>query len=296
MQDPDPLKVRVNEELILDAGTIEETASAGGLRRFIRAPNPTLFQQVVSYLLAKSDPPKNTSKPHLAREGVATTALTIRWGSYLAVLLDRNKPLWSEVGSNAVSKISDAEMARINIEASAALAEWIDVYRNDQGLYQQLLNRAVEYLPMSSKISSIRTDAFSALAEPNIGSQLVAATPTEYLEHAKNECMHFPDRVFANALINFAWRNGPVEDIHAGAFRGYPLGVRRVTRPEEHQLMAFSSARMQRGMLVCGRLAFEESRGKWPEEILPFRLAGMLLITPSNWTLTERTRDVELAE
>jgi hypothetical protein len=41
-------------------------------------------------------------------------------------------------------------MARINIEASAALAEWIDIYREDPGgrLYEQLVNRAVAYLPM----------------------------------------------------------------------------------------------------------------------------------------------------
>lgn len=231
------------------------------------------------------------------REGVAATALTIRWGSYLAVLLDRNKPLWSEVRSNEVSRISDEEMARINIETSAALAEWVDIYRSDRGrAYQQLVNRAVEYLPISNKRSTLRTSPFSALAVPEIASQLVTATAPKYLEEAQNECIHFPNRVFANAMINMAWRNGPVEDIHAGVFRRYPLELRRVTPREERELMTFSCDRMQLGMAACGRLAFEESRGTWSEEVLPFRLAGMLLITPSRWTLTERTRDVELAD
>ena len=60
----------------------------------------------------------------VGREGVAATVLVLRWGSYLAVLLDRDKPLWSAVRSQGISRISDEEVARINIEASAALAEW----------------------------------------------------------------------------------------------------------------------------------------------------------------------------
>ena len=83
------------------------------------------------------------------REGAAVTTTILRWGSYLAVLLDRNKPVWPEVQSTSSSRISDEEMARINIESSAALAEWIDIYRADPGgrQYTQLVDRAVYYLP-----------------------------------------------------------------------------------------------------------------------------------------------------
>jgi hypothetical protein len=50
--------------------------------------------------------------------------------------------------SQGISRISDEEMARFNIEASAALAAWIDPWRVDQGgsLDTQLVNRAVCYL------------------------------------------------------------------------------------------------------------------------------------------------------
>jgi len=44
-----------------------------------------------------------------------------------------DKPVWPEVHSAGASRISDAEMARINIASSAALAEWIDLYRADPG-------------------------------------------------------------------------------------------------------------------------------------------------------------------
>jgi hypothetical protein len=51
-----------------------------------------------------------------------------RWRSYLALLLAHDKPVWTEVESPSTSRISDEEMARINIESSAALAEWIARY------------------------------------------------------------------------------------------------------------------------------------------------------------------------
>jgi hypothetical protein len=79
--------------------------------------------------------------------------VTLRWGSHLAVLLDRDKPVWTEVHSASTSRICDQEMARVNIEASAALAEWIDLFRADPGgpLYEQFVNRAVSYLPRPKK-------------------------------------------------------------------------------------------------------------------------------------------------
>ena len=70
----------------------------------------------------------------VGREGVAAAALTLRWGSYLVALLDHDKPVWPEVHAQMTSRISDSEMARINIEASAGLAAWIELRREDEGL------------------------------------------------------------------------------------------------------------------------------------------------------------------
>jgi hypothetical protein len=135
-----------------------------GSERLIRAPATTLFHQVFAYLKAKPDPPRPPSGSMVGREGVAAAALTVRWGSYLAVVLYQDKPLWPEVQSPRTSRISDEEMARINIEASAALAEWIDIYREDPGgrLYEQLVNRAVglpadAYSPPSGGLLRLNT-------------------------------------------------------------------------------------------------------------------------------------------
>jgi hypothetical protein len=235
----------------------------------------------------------------VGREGVAATALVLRWGSYLAVLLDHDKPVWAEVDSPSTSRISDEEMARINIEASAALADWIDAYRAERGrgVYEQLVNRAVAYLPMPSKRSRLEVTKVSALAEPELAARLVEAfraSRAAQLERVRADVERYPSRVLSNALVNTAWRNGPVEDIHAGGIRGYPLDLRRMTAAEERLLMAFASERLAQGMDVCLTFAMEHPPRPWVEQVLPYGLAEMMLITPSRWTLTEISREVRL--
>ena len=109
------LLVRVNDELVLDAGTCEEARGPHGRGRIIRPPSTTLFHQVVAYLREKPDPLKRPTGSMVGREGVAAAALALRWGTYLAVLLDHGKSVWPEVESPNTSRISDEEMARINI-------------------------------------------------------------------------------------------------------------------------------------------------------------------------------------
>jgi hypothetical protein len=292
----DRLQVRVNDELVLDAGTCEGVSGPHGPEKLIRPPETTLFHQVLAYLKAKPDPPKRPSGSMVGREGVAATALTVRWGSYLAVLADDDKPVWPAVSSMETSRISDEEMARINIEASAALADWIDLYRADSGgrLYTQLVDRAVAYLPMPKSTSKLKAGTFATLADSNVASRVVHATDTERLARVRADAERYPSRRFANALVNVAWRNGPVEDIHAGYVRGYPLAQRRVTRAEARELMRVASEGMALGMTVCLQFAMEQPRRSWPEQVLPYGLASMMLVTPSGWTLTEASREVRL--
>lgn len=292
----DPLQVRVNDELVLDAGTCEEVPGPHGPELLLRPAETTLFHQVLAYLQAKPDPPGRPSGSRVGREGVAAAALCLRWGSYLAVLLDRDKPVWSEVHTTTTSRISDEEMARLNIEAAAALAEWIDLYRDDPGgeRYAQLVNRAVFYLPMPRKSSKLKVIEFAALAEPEMAARVVQAADSLRRERVRTDAERYPSRILANALVNTAWRNGPVEKIHAGGFRGYPLDQRRVTPGEERELMACVSERLALGMTVCLQFGMERPRRSWPEQVLPYGLAEMMLITPSRWTLTESSREVRL--
>ncbi len=288
------LSVRVNEELVLDAGTYEDIQGETGPARVIHPPETTLFHQLLAYLRDKPDPQKTTSDMSAGREGVAATALILRWGSYLGILLDHDKPEWSEIGSEDASRISDSEMARINIEASAALSEWIDLFREDMGglAYEQLVTRAIAYLPMPMTTSKPKITEFCALAEPELAARFVKASNQSYLDHARADVAQNASRVFANALTNVAWRNGPVENIHSGKFRGFPIDRRRMSLSEERTLMSFTSDRLALGMMVCRQFLMEEPRRPWTEQVLPYDLADQFSITPLGWTLTETSRDV----
>jgi hypothetical protein len=53
--EPGVLRVRVNDELTLDAGTCEQV-DAAGREVIIRSPKATLFRQLLAYLVSKPSP------------------------------------------------------------------------------------------------------------------------------------------------------------------------------------------------------------------------------------------------
>jgi hypothetical protein len=284
------LRVRANEDLVLDAGAW----TVDGPELVIHPPRVTLFLQVLAYLRTKADPPASATGATVADEGTAAAAVVLRWGSYLAVLADSAKPVWAEARSPGASRISDSEMARINIEASAALSDWVDVCRETPRVYEKLVARALAYLPLPRvKPRSVRSN-FEMLAMPEFAATVAGAVYADRLAAVRAEAESHPSRILANALVNTAWRNGPVEDVHAGAFRGYPLDHRRVTIAEERTVMGFAADRLTMGISVCRQLALERPPHTWPEQVLPYGLATAMRITPSRWTLTESTREVRL--
>ncbi len=292
------LSVRVNHELLLDAGRWEEPPVGGGTGVTILPPKTTLFRQVLAYLESMPDPSIRPSGSRIGREGVAAAAVTLRWGSYFSVLADRTKPLWSDAifPGSPMSRISDGEMARINIEASAAMAEWVDLYRRHAGTghYAQLAERAVAYLPMPQRTSRRRIDPFLALVNPGVADAIEQTTPAKIVARARRDAELHPSRLFANALVNHAWRNGPVEGIHAGRGQGYPVDHRRLTPGEERMLFKLASQRMTAGMSALLACTYEGSRRSWHDQVLPYGLAGVLLITPADWTLSETSREIRL--
>jgi hypothetical protein len=291
MDTAERLLVRVNDELVLDAGEFKIVEGPRGHERIIQPARTTLFHQVLEYLKAKPAPRERPSGTFIGREGVAAAAVTLRWGSYLAVIADRSKPVWREVRSLETSRISDDEMARINIEASAAMAEWIDLFRADRGGYASLVDKAVSYLPMPKKTSKPSRVPFEELLPPAPASILGQLVAPGFPPQLRSNVERYPSRMLANALVNVAWRNGPVENLHAGTSRGYPLDKCRVTPKDARELLSFASDRMARGMEACFLLKRPER--SWPEQVLSY-LGSQLLSIPSHWALTEASREIHL--
>lgn len=85
------LRVRVRDDLVLEAGTCEQVPGRDGPERLIHTPIKPLFircSNAGSRSRIRLRPPRDPQ----GREGVAAAAVVLRWGSYLAVLLDRDKP------------------------------------------------------------------------------------------------------------------------------------------------------------------------------------------------------------
>jgi len=249
---------------------------------------------VLAYLRRAPDPPTPPPGSVVDHEGAAATAVALRWGSYLAVLADRSKPVWAETGSPGTSRIADSEMARINVDASAALAEWVDLCRSEPATYEKLVLRAIAYLPVPKwKVTPAGTD-FAMLGTPQVREQMAREVSGPRLATARADADTSPSRVFSNALINSAWRNGPVEEIHSGVSQGYPLDKRRVTVAEERALVGHAIDRLTVGIEVVRQLVAERPPRPWADQVLPYALAERMLITPVGWTLTETTREVRL--
>jgi len=293
-QNDKKLTVRVSDDLTLDAGWWEEVPAGDGMtQRLVHPPETTMFEQVLDYL-GSLPPPRDYPGIHIGREAVAATAISLRWGSYLAVLMDREKPLWSQARQEGLSRIADSEMARINIEASAALEQWIDIMRDEWDRYLSLM-WAARHLPMPQK--SVKRDRdhthLFMLSRPEFAALLLPQTQESGSARAEAEA--HPTRALANALINASWRNGPVEDIHAGRLSTYPLTQRRITPSEGRTLTRTTAGRLAQGIYGFSvSPAQHRDPRSWAERVLPYNLASLLLVTPTGWSLDERTRQVWL--
>ena len=56
--------------------------------------------------------------------------------------------------------------------------------------------------------------------------------------------------------------------------------------------MHYSAGRFQSGLEACLHMYHESPKVTWPEQVLPYSRAEILLITPGGWTLTETSREV----
>jgi hypothetical protein len=290
---PVTLSVIVNEELTLDAGSYEPVPVNEGERYLIQPPRVALFDQLIEYLWRKPDPLR-LNRRELDIDALAATALCLRWGTYLAVLLDREKPLWSLAPDESVSHLGQEEMLRINLEASTAFARWIDLHRQGTSAdeVRSLARRAVVHLPGIKSMggSAAEPDNLIGPRSSTCGTSPIA---TERLLQAQEASSISPVRVIANTMINYAYRTGPIEQLHTGQQCGYPLGVRRLTAPQESQVFRSVNAHMRKALRLCHRLTAETPPRSRADQAVAFALSPEY--TPRGWSLTDTNHAFHLA-
>ncbi len=211
------LRVRVTDGLILNAGAWRLAADRHQTpTAIIEPPSVPMFQQVVEYLEAKPIPTGGNMRR--ADEARAAAAVCLRWGSYFALLADPSRPDAPHLDDELVSQIDDGEMARLNVEISAAIAWWFSLCGSNGERYWDLVHRALVYLPVGPK--TVRPapygDRLLACAMPKMAAQVRRAWPADRLDQDLALAQDHGVRVFANTITLHAWRNGPIEDLHAG--------------------------------------------------------------------------------
>ena len=115
--------------------------------------------------------------------------------------------------------------------------------------------------------------------------------PADQLDQALALAKSHGIRIIANTIIHHAWRNGPVEDVHAGWGEGYEVGTRRVLPKAEKAIIRHAQSGLYTSLKAMDFLKYSEA---WPppaEQVLPFLHP---LIGPSRWSHTEQSRAVEL--
>ena len=285
------LRVRVTEDFVLDGGTSRLAADQQRPVAIIEPPATPMFQQVAAYLEAKPAPPdRNVRRDDEAR---AATAVCLRWGSYFALLADPARPPSPSVDDEQVSQVDDDEMARMNVEISAALAWWFNLCGVNDRHYWDLVQRALAYLPLGPKTINPhpKADTLLACTMPEMAAEVRRTWRADRLDQDLATAGNHGIRVVANTVTLQAWRNGPIEAVHAGRFEGYGLDERRVSPKAEKAIVRHAQGGVHAGIKVVDYLRYDNAWAPPAERILPF-LHG--LIGPTYWSVTEQSRPVEL--
>jgi hypothetical protein len=301
------LTINLNDQCTIDAGYWQECVEEDQTPyRLVSPPQTTMYRQVLSYLeeTTRDEKVPPQSQLHFGEVAIATVAICIRWGSYFAVLTNRDLPQWAATFDPEVSCIGDGEMARINIEASASLSDWIDLMRADQPHFRKLVKAAVQFLPfpiaqLDGSTYYNRFRAFSAFNSVNGRRYLMEAFArdfgSEWFERQKARVLVHPTRALANGILNEHWRNGSgIEDIHAGGIAPpRPLTRCRLTKAQETLLMQETAELFVPTLRALYHVVSKPSEETWPEQVLPYAIAFK---PPTDWSLNEQTRAIALPD
>ena len=286
------LRVSVEDDFVLDAGSWLQTVDEDqrSVTR-VTPPGRPMFRQVVDHLEAKPRPADGYVR--LGDEARATVAVCLRWGSYFALLVDSSRPFSPDAWDENTSQIADDEMARMNIEISAAIQWWLTLKRSDEQRYRQLVQRALTYLPLGRKTVTLSPegDVLAECANSAMATAVQRAWPADMLERDLRLAGTHGVRVIANTMTLLSWRNGPVEKVHAGQRFGHRFNERRVLPRDEKAIIRQAQDVLCVALHAVQHMALDGAWPPPPKRVLPFMRP---FCHPRDWSYTEQSRVVEL--
>lgn len=301
-----PLILNINHKYEITAGICRvDVDERLDQYRVISPPQTPMYQQVIALLEDASKdhkvPPK--SQLHFGEVALATSLICIRWGSYFGALVNADLPQWAPAHDPEVGCISDSEMARINIEVTAALAAWINMMHENSSYFRKMVKAAIQFLPSLTLVPDPDTQYkhFHAMSFFNSmhGRQILMDAYIHdfgetWVARERSRIAQDPTRALANGMFNKLWRNGEIEDIHAGQGDSpLPLLQRRLTLQQERTLMRNITESFVPFMRALYNMATKPAEDDWLERVLIHALSWH---SPEHWTLTEKTREVWLAD
>jgi hypothetical protein len=175
-------------------------------------------------------------------------------------------------------------MARMNVESSYAVSRLIELWCSNKTAYWDLISAAVEHLPAPRKTTArgrVFEQAFRDGLARN-GQRFLSAPPEPGI------------RSLANTIAQWSFRNGEIENVHAGfAPFAYPLGARRISPAIERTIFREAAARFAGaawGLMIPYAYPRSASSLDAYHEILTS--GGMY--PASDWTTTESSWPVEI--
>lgn len=281
---PTHLSAQVTDRFSLDVGSVYDR----GDRYLIIPPQKAIFEQLCDWLLEQPAPNIGSNNYVL---GIGVTALCLRWGTYLSVLMDETKPLDQRVGDESTGFIDDYEMKRINIEASSNISRLLEKMYKDKTAAFDLLRRAYELLPMPQKRVKPDRQHYDYIIE-TMQDEKVSNYSPEYSELGKIAASH-PFRTLGNQIVNYSYRNGPIETIHGGwEFRHSLTNSCCFTKKQISTIMRSTAASISG---IMGNTPFWDKSipkvEQWPQRAAVLPLASRY---PDRWSMYKSSSPIIL--
>jgi len=231
------LIISLENGLALNYGSFDFQVEGDTLIFHVSPPQRPLFWQIIDWL--DEMPMPDIRLPLYKVLPVGATSLCFRWGTWMGWLADNAKPLDVTARLEGYSQISNGEMKRMNIEASANVAWLLEMLYENHDLAINRLDKVSGYLPLSAA-KKVGYGKFGEIARCLLAVFMLS---NRDIQLRGNPILF---RQMGNLIANTVYRNNsPLENIHAGEGIGYRiLGYRRLSKKQSDELFVFVASQM----------------------------------------------------